>query len=103
MTIFDDIRKDREEGSPGNWFKSVDGCGFVFLSSEKTCKPVCEVGPEGELGVGVDTDRIARVPQLEAIALAAEELKKAIDYCDNHGVVPAEICDALDKFDEVCK
>lgn len=103
MTIFDDIRKDREAGSPGNWVKSVDGSGFVFLSSEETFKPVCEVGPEGEPGVGEDTDRIARVPQLEAIALAAEKLERIfIKILDSHDIGVLEAEEAIEAFRKSC-
>lgn len=84
MTIYDDIRKDREAG---------------------TCCAESHIVNEGytlEQSLA-DMDRHARVPQLEAIALAAEALLKAVDYCDNHMVVPAEIIDAVNNLEEASK
>lgn len=126
MTIFDDIRKEREAGTPGPWRSEASdgpvgdygkaGCGvwseYIFeaglegMDNEDDAMDdawVCGIWGGIDLKKESDSRRIARVPQLEAIALAAEELKEAIDYCDNHGVVPADICDALDKLEEACK
>lgn len=82
MAIFDEIRKDREAGTPGGW--RGDG-GTVWADARKNRSgnkhgAVCCVVNDKDDGwlVTHDVERIARVPKLEAIALAAEELVKVI-------------------------
>lgn len=74
MTIFDDIRKDREAGTPGEWLMGYHGDVYT---GEIRC--ALDSDYDGAIAdwVGIfDARRIARVPRLERIALAAEELAK---------------------------
>ncbi len=48
--------------------------------------------------------RIARLPQLERIALAAEELAQAVEsWMAGHGTYDGSLSDALSAFREACK
>ena len=80
MSIFDDIRNDVKGGTPGPWEWSeeypddlrplwiCDMCqGQGYLLWDDTEKE------------DIDARRIARVPDLERIALAAEKLEKAAE------------------------
>ena len=104
MTICDHIRKDLERGTPGYWV--ADGwdqdkiCGKGIFDHEIVRK--VETGR-------VDARRIARVPQLERIALAAHELSEAIYQCewrvDLRGQEASQIrlAMALEEFNEAIK
>ena len=106
MSIFDDIRRDVEAGTPGPWtghnMVHAEGrsmtpeeigeyvCNsvkigipdrFLFISAphpDGDTVDVCHTG-NGPRGTA-NTARIARVPELERIALAAEELAAAVDH-----------------------
>jgi hypothetical protein len=81
MSIFDDIKKDRETGTPGlfrtgdrhsdNSVYSQDGETLVANThgSQRNFDRDQQLAEQD-----ANARRIARVPQLEAIALAAEEL-----------------------------
>ena len=84
MTIFDDIRKDREAGTPGDWasYKKgrllrVEALGSYYEKGGSTCVAgVHDIGSKGGVGVGdkfANASRIARVPRLERIALEMEQ------------------------------
>lgn len=70
MTLIEQIKADREAGTPGDW--SVDWNGADFW-----------VGPATVYGgwskPAADTSRIARVPNIEAALLAADELAQLMD------------------------
>ena len=82
MSLIDDIRKDREAGTPGPWdvmFREFDGSSLISMGDVKT-------GPHMQANMPFyadrprdrnDARRIARVPELEAALLAAEELVSA--------------------------
>lgn len=98
MSLIDDIRADREKGTPGPWrygraAKPQDGAydwgvkGYVeghfevvaeaFGRSSETHYPPAETNAR----------RIARVPQMEAALLAAKELAEASKaLCDENQV-----------------
>lgn len=111
MSLIDDIRKDREAGTPGPWLghnmvnsdgrpMTPDEIGEYVCNSVKMGKPdrflfvgakhsdggdcdICHTGngPKGES----NTRRIARVPEMEAALIAADELVKAMDWYDRSG------------------
>lgn len=74
MTLIDQIKADREAGTPGPWTHR----GNVSVLSEDD-DTVAQAYAERLAVAKVDTRRIARVPALEAIALAAAELVDVID------------------------
>lgn len=91
-TIFDDIRWDAEEGTPGNWWgDELDGRVCIDGSA---LDDVC-----AEIGNPADVSRIARVPELERIALAAEELAAKVEAwdaaCDQGTGGAVEMCEML--------
>lgn len=78
MTLIDDIRKDREAGTPGPWDgryvedgMPTDVCKFGVISTSAGHETARVWGLE-------DAYRIARVPDMEAALLAAEELAEAV-------------------------
>lgn len=85
MSLIDDIRKDREAGTPGPWDRQGDhkyNTDFGVFS--KNGRAVCSSGGYSD---GKETTyeenkanarRIARVPDMEAALLAADELADAI-------------------------
>jgi len=97
MSIFDDIKSDLENGTPGpwrwrdednislsnvfsaecsqnygflDWTTSIDGPNFRFPTMDST-----QVDPQA------NARRIARLPDLERIALAAKELAETLHDC----------------------
>lgn len=106
MSLIDDICKDREAGTPGPWVVEEDIIanqvqGFPLILADT----YMVVGTEGMYG-DIDTDyanakRIARVPDMEAALLAAEELADAIkgcymDFSSDHDAT--RYWDALDAY-----
>lgn len=98
MTVFDDIRADREAGTPGGWEISTDVCGYETCTIHGIEKLPTEdglgqgwcyiKGPRAindewywpdEAAQSANARRIARVPELEAIALAAEKMAEALE------------------------
>ena len=78
MTIFDDIRRDHEAGTPGPWEVKYQGETHLYMNGDSQ---MCDMTyypwvPDKT----ADWERIARVPELERIALAAEELAAAVDH-----------------------
>lgn len=107
MSIFDDIRKDLEAGTPGDWTYG----GGRTLHAEARESPngnrdgalaVVVAGEENAWIYEHDCYRIARVPQLEAIALAAEELVKVAEQYGWH-CNDIEFHDELHALIEACK
>lgn len=100
MSIFDDIRKDREVGTQTEWtFQTVKtSCGvchkigpFKYNNGKETSACVYEDYPWSLNRMSepeANARRIARVPELEQIALAAEELAKSVEDLirDSNGV-----------------
>ena len=93
MSLIDDIRKDRDrpqvlEKSAPEWAAITDdkspGWVDVVGPSIKVSAPTTATNLNGEDYVArhADARRIARVPQMEAALLAAEELAKALERLD---------------------
>lgn len=106
MSLIDDIKRDREAGTKGPWsghnmvhadgqrpmtaeeigeyvmnsVKMGDPNRFLFVSGKHDDGGDCDIchtgnGPRGP----ANTRRIARVPDMEAALLAAEELAEAVE------------------------
>lgn len=83
MSLIDDIRKDREAGTPGPWGNGKTGEEQrLILGDGGAGKYVCTVkihqiprvmGMLEETIRDTNARRIARVPDMEAVLLAAEE------------------------------
>ncbi len=100
MSILDQIKVDREGGTPGEWDATQTPDLFMFVCEKQDhSNVICEVHTHR----GPDCRRIARVPQLESMALAAEELASAIE--DDTGTFEDErrIGRAHVAFREACK
>lgn len=78
-TIFDDIRRDAEAGTPGPWVISDATPGRIIGAGAAVADTNIRFTGLLDGEVGVNARRIARVPELERIALAAERLAKAGD------------------------
>lgn len=105
MTLVDDIRRDRKLGSHGPWIvgpvddtRVEDGAGNEVAQidgdyNQPDTWPIMEA----------NTRRIARVPQLEEIALVADEMADVLAHLsgiygcsDVTGPVLAALCKAMD-------
>ena len=80
MNLADEIRKDREAGTPGHFdasdpgdYGDYDGNCVVLLGDDR--RRVVVLGGDAE--AVADARRFARVPDMEAVLLAAEELADA--------------------------
>jgi hypothetical protein len=109
MNLIDQIKADREEGTPGPWnacnmvhadrgnqmtpdeigeyvansVRMGDMSRFLFVSGKHTDGGDCDVCHTGNGPRGTaNTRRIARVPDMEAALLAAAELADAVDGYD---------------------
>ena len=101
MTIIDDIKRDREAGTPGDWYVEYKhGSTRLIMPKHPDPCQMCDETyypwvPENLS----DWERIARVPQMEAALLAAEELAKATEWAANNlRGISANQRDALDAF-----
>jgi hypothetical protein len=124
MTIFDQIKADREAGTDGDWSSpdkypsEVEApCGQTIAScwhEHAVGRTVTleDVYPCSLSESNANASRIARVPQLERIALAAEEMANSLstlrDEVRMRGGLPRyEAGQAADKaiaaFREACK
>ena len=92
MSIFDDIRRDREAGTPGPW-ESIDGQIWSTLGDEPKdayyyIDCLCDVRSNSgwpkykKFPVFANAARIARTPILEDIALAAEDAIAAMELAE---------------------
>jgi hypothetical protein len=83
MTLIDDIKRDREAGTPGPWAVSADGCyagvenGFVPFGGCGCCNSPW-MSADGLAGQS-DASRIARVPDMEAALIAADKLASEME------------------------
>lgn len=69
MSMIDDIRKDRERGTVGAWKRTKDSYEVADADGWYVCRSFS--GP-------TNARRIARVPDMEAALLAADELADAV-------------------------
>lgn len=82
MSLIDDIKRDREAGTPGPWGAALErGCHGVIAQSlpEGGANFVALVGngsdnPDREESRFANARRIARVPEMEAALIAAPHL-----------------------------
>lgn len=100
MSLIEDIRKDREVGTPGPWVNETvrTSCGTChkvgpFPSARPEYKPdthAClydDYPPgKGHPHLLANASRIARVPDMEAALLAAEELANSFEAYQNAAV-----------------
>lgn len=126
MSLIDDIKRDREAGTPGPWsghnmvhadrgdqmtpeevgeyvansVRMGESSRFLFVSGKHEdggCCDVCHTG-NGPRGPA-NTRRIARVPDMEAALLAAVELADASDeYMQADGLTFIRMHNALTAF-----
>ncbi|MFV1798209.1 hypothetical protein [Phaeobacter sp. Ay1a-4a] len=110
MSIFEHIKSDREAGTRTPWRMSTvkTSCGvchkigpFKYNNGKETDACVYEdypwTTPSKMSEPEANARRIARVPQLERIALAAEALLNSIEvgFDEHGGWLPNEAIDAL--------
>lgn len=80
MSLIEDIKRDHEAGTRGPWFAERDayedhGFGW-FISGDGYCRADI-VGPI--IHTEANAHRIARVPEMEAALMAADELAAEMD------------------------
>lgn len=88
MSLINDIKRDREAGTPGPWrvvdSNSIgDRCTHYYQevwNDETDILVTTEVTRAHNDGGRVNVRRIARVPDMEAALLAAEELYRATNF-----------------------
>ena len=104
MKLIEQIRRDREAGTPGSWDASSRN---VYASAREDesgnkdgCLAVIVSSPVNDWIAHHDTCRIARVPAMEEALLAAVEALKAIERGDDSadgmpGVIAGAALDAM--------
>jgi hypothetical protein len=109
MSLIDDIQRDREGGTPGPWhamrnsvlvYGTVDTFSGRVLGTIATALPAEETDFEGRIwsasgDEAINARRIARVPQLERIALAAHAALERWDSTDWKAASTAEVMNDL--------
>ena len=75
MTLIEQIKADREAGTPGPWHKV--GASVQKSPNESAIAVCVSAGDRDRIEASENARRIARVPDLEAALLAAEELAGA--------------------------
>lgn len=111
MSITDLIKKDREAGTPGPWMAPYETCDngwYLDTEGENSyvgIGPVCEGQDQTPIAItaveslwkddklDANAARIARVPELEEIALAAAELVEQV--LGEESIVPWETWEKL--------
>ena len=77
MSMIDDIKRDREAGTQGPWFvRTLENFGWnivQYIGGDKH-----NISRVGKTNSETDARRIARVPDMEAALLAADELARAL-------------------------
>ena len=92
------LRKDMEAGTQGDWWADPRSTEIIVSSGPHTKYVVADVEDID------DARRIARVPQLERIALAAEELYVAtLNYQAHKLGTVLKLGKAQDKYREATK
>jgi hypothetical protein len=86
MSLIDDIKRDREAGTPGPWASGhYDDIGdeveIQTYEGEYVASIDCDGAFEGNIAecIYANSRRIARVPDMEASLLAADELAAKVD------------------------
>jgi hypothetical protein len=110
MSMIDDIKRDREAGTPGNWkhytkgrLERIEAPGRVYEKGGSTCVAgIHKIGSKGGAGAGcflANAARIARVPGMEAALLDAYELARQVALMlSDDGCVADDIDTALAVF-----
>jgi len=119
MNIFDAIKSDRESGTRGDlmtisdhdWSLDTGTDNTYYVIGTGPAYPLAVIAVESawEFDAQIDADkrRFCRLPQLEAIALAAEGLAQHVEVvaewmrANGHNDRPD--IDALSAFREACK
>ena len=106
MSIFDEIERDAKVGTPGPWTTVNAANGDIGLRSGAALPCECfadiRIAAEGALiECAANSRRIARVHDLERIALAAKELADAV--ADRGGLSADRAGKALAAFREATK
>ncbi|SLN74894.1 hypothetical protein ROJ8625_04122 [Roseivivax jejudonensis] len=83
MSLIDDIRKDREAGTPGPWSAFTDDNKPHTNIVSPTPVTQCVFSLNGRHKRETDIRRIARVPDMEAALLAAEGLASCVESLDD--------------------
>ena len=92
------LRKDIEAGTQGDWWADPRSTEIIVSSGPHTKYVVADVEDID------DARRIARVPQLERIALAAELFADIVDdFCQVSDDPIQRLIDAVDSFREATK
>ena len=83
MSLLDDIRKDHDAGTDGPWFVNAGDSEWSSGITGMNGYAVVWVSSRPDEGIQNDADapRIARVPQMEAALLAADELATDMMIC----------------------
>jgi len=77
------LKKDREAGTPGPWGCKDGDIVPVGRDTDDVISTLYQGTPDA------DARRIARVPDLEALALAGRELAEAVEQAQHQG---CEVC-----------
>jgi hypothetical protein len=86
MSMIDDIKRDREDGTPGPWVSGhYDDIGdeveIQTYEGEYVASIDCDGAFEGNIAecIYANARRIARVPDMEAALFAADELARELE------------------------
>lgn len=95
MSMIDDIKRDREAGTDGPWVvRTLENFGWNichYLGGDKF-----DIFRIGKVGDQANAHRIARVPDMEAALIIAEEMANGSEgNIESDGVVYAQIPVAL--------
>lgn len=84
MSLINDIKRDREAGTPGPWMAD-GGDGEIFYNDGDVFPWVCCINFDNTPNAQAlaDCERIARVPDMEAALLAAEGLAFCVKALDD--------------------
>ncbi|WP_411975961.1 hypothetical protein [Sulfitobacter faviae] len=79
MSMIEDIKRNREAGTPGPWSAFTDDTGPHTNIVSPTPRTSCVFSLAGRDKRHPDIERVCRVPDMEAALLAAEGLADAVD------------------------
>ncbi|AIM40685.1 MULTISPECIES: hypothetical protein [unclassified Sulfitobacter] len=102
MSMIDDIKRDRERPqvklmSMTDWRVKSDEPALGWVKVVGPCVPVqcptlaTDLNGEDYIARHAEARRIARVPDLEAALIAAEEMAESIEDCQCNGGVPKSV------------
>jgi len=94
--MIDDIKRDREAGTDGPWSKPLIKCAWLggqksLMSDNPHLMPYI-ISAIHDGTVDVDARRVARVPDMEAALIAAEEMANGAEgNVERDGIVYAQV------------